>query len=59
MEKQIKFEIPDIREQAGYSKATKALMNADKLKTLGWKAHWNMESGIRQTLKCLNEKIYC
>lgn len=49
----IRFEIPDETEKAGYSKATKALMSAEKLRDLGWSAHWDMESGIRQTLDFL------
>ena len=50
----IKYEIPSVLEQSGYSKATKALMDSTKLEKLGWKAHWNMENGIRQTLEYLN-----
>ena len=36
-------ELPDEKEAAGYSKATKALMDGSKLKGLGWQAAWDME----------------
>ncbi|WNV58718.1 NAD-dependent epimerase/dehydratase family protein [Oscillospiraceae bacterium NTUH-002-81] len=51
--KKVVFEIPDVQESAGYSKATKALMSSHKLKTLGWKAGWTMEDGICRTLEIL------
>lgn len=51
--RKVVFELPDEQEAAGYSKATKALMNADKLKKLGWYAGWTMQSGIRRTLEIL------
>lgn len=51
--RKVVFELPDEQEAAGYSRATKALMNADKLKKLGWYAGWTMQSGIRRTLEIL------
>ena len=36
--KKVKFDIPDATEQEGYSKATKAVMDSNKLQALGWKA---------------------
>lgn len=50
---QVVFEFPVEMEQAGYSKATKALMSSDKLRALGWEAHWNMEKGLIETLQNL------
>ena len=47
------FELPDETESAGYSKATKALLYSGKLKTLGWKATYTMEDGIRRTIEIL------
>ena len=44
------FEIPDAIEQAGYSKATKARLNSEKLQKLGWKAEYTIEEGIRYTI---------
>lgn len=47
------FNLPDEMERAGYSKATKALMDSSKLQSLGWTAHWNMKNGLRETLRSL------
>jgi len=51
------YQIPDEIEAAGYSKATKALMNSDKLKNLGWSAQWTIDSGISRTLSILKKGI--
>jgi len=48
----VTFEFPDAIEQSGYSKATKAIMNSEKLQKLGWKAHWSIREGIKETLSC-------
>lgn len=40
------FEIPDSTEQAGYSKATKALLDAGKTEKLGWQAKVGMREGL-------------
>lgn len=50
---QVIFELPDEKERRGYSTATKAMLNADKLKKLGWTPAVSMEEG----LKCTVEKI--
>ena len=50
------FEIPDAIEAAGYSKATKARLNGDKLRTLGWKPRFDIRSGVERTLKILKSK---
>lgn len=49
------FELPDERERAGYSTATKALLNADKLKGLGWQANYDLDQGIALTIEILKE----
>lgn len=49
------FSLPDKIELAGYSKATKALMNSDKLQKLGWKAHWGMQAGLLETIESLQK----
>lgn len=49
------FEIPDATEQAGYSKATKALLDSSKLKKLGWKAQFDMRTGLEHTMRILKE----
>lgn len=50
------FELPNEVERAGYSKATKARLNGEKLKKLGWKARYDMKSGLERTLEMLKTK---
>lgn len=45
------FDLPEASEAAGYSKATKALMDASKLNALGWKARYGIEEGVGRTTK--------
>lgn len=52
---QVVFEIPDAVESAGFSKATKAVLDSSKLQNLGWHALWNIQSGISQTVGILKE----
>jgi nucleoside-diphosphate-sugar epimerase len=47
------FEIPDSVEAAGYSKATKALLDGNKLKKLGWKPFYTIQDGIPRTIDIL------
>jgi nucleoside-diphosphate-sugar epimerase len=47
------FEIPDVTEAAGYSKATKARLDGSKLKALGWEPKYDIYSGIERTIKML------
>ena len=49
------FELPDSAEAAGYSTATTAVLDASKLASLGWKAHYTMEEGLKRTLTILRE----
>ena len=49
------FELPDALEAAGYSTATKARLDGSKLKNLGWKPRYDIHSGIKRTLRILNE----
>ncbi len=53
--REVVFELPDAIESAGYSKATKARLNGNKLKGLGWKALYNINNGIERTIKILLE----
>lgn len=48
------FELPDAVEAAGYSKATKAVMDGAKLKALGWNAMYSMREGLERTLDILS-----
>jgi len=50
------FQLPEESERAGYSTATRALLNADKLKGLGWRANFDLNQGIALTLEILREE---
>lgn len=51
--KKVVFEIPDTVESAGYSKATKARLDSSKLNSLGWKAKYDIKTGIVRTMEML------
>lgn len=53
--KEVVFELPDEVEASGYSKATKARLDGDKLRKLGWKPRYNIKEGIERTIKILKE----
>lgn len=42
-------------KKAGYSTATKARIDGTKLQKLGWKAHYDMKSGLERTITILKE----
>ncbi len=54
--KKVVFEIPDEVERSGYSTATKARLSGEKLKKLGWKMRYDIQSGIERTLTILSEE---
>lgn len=47
----IRYDIPDEKEAAGYSKATKALMDTGKIESLGWRSQYSIRDGIKRTLE--------
>ena len=49
------FDLPNATEQAGFSKATKARLNAAKLQTLGWMDKYDIHAGIARTLALMKE----
>ena len=55
--KKVVFEIPDEIESAGYSRATKARINGDKLRELGWKAKYDINRGLDRTIRILREEL--
>lgn len=48
------FDIPDATEQAGFSKATKAVLDSSKLRALGWSARVKLVDGLKFTINALN-----
>ncbi len=55
--KNVIFELPDAIEAKGYSKATKARLDSEKLKRLGWSAKYNICSGVDRTIDILKNNI--
>ena len=51
--RQVLFELPDEVESAGYSKATKARLDSSKIQQLGWRAHFDIKTGIERTIRML------
>lgn len=49
------FELPDEVENAGYSKATKAVLDSSKLCSIGWYAGWNLKTGLEHTIQILKD----
>lgn len=47
------FELPDEVEKAGYSTATKAVLDASKLEALGWSARVHMREGLERMIGCI------
>ncbi|MGN1030134.1 MAG: NAD-dependent epimerase/dehydratase family protein [Butyricicoccaceae bacterium] len=47
------FELPDATERAGYSTATRAVLNPAKLRSLGWQAQYTIKSGLERTIEIL------
>lgn len=47
------YEMPDAKEQLGYSKATKATLDPKRLQELGWSSMYDIEKGLNETLDIL------
>ena len=45
------FDLPNETEAKGFSKASTALLDATKLKRLGWKALFDLKTGVENTMK--------
>lgn len=54
---QIKFEVPDSIEKDGYSKITKAVLDASKLEGLGWRPMFSLKDGIYRTVTILRKEF--
>lgn len=52
----LQFELPNEVEIVGYSTADRAVMNAELLKSLGWRPTYNITEGITRTLSLLTAK---
>lgn len=56
--KDVVFEMPDVIESSGYSMATKSRLESSKLQALGWHAKYDIQMGIKRTIKILSEINY-
>lgn len=54
--KKVIFDLPDDIEKKGFSNATIAIMDATKLKNLGWEAHYDIKTGLKRTLEIMEGK---
>ena len=50
------FDLPDETEKAGFSTATTARLNSEKLRALGWWPKYDIRSGIKATLDALRKE---
>lgn len=50
---QVVFELPEEVERRGYSTSTKGMLDATKLKRLGWKPRVHMQEGLRDTVEAI------
>lgn len=55
--RKVVFELPDDVEKAGYSTATKARLDGSKLKSLGWNAKYDIESGMQRNIVILRDRV--
>ena len=53
--KKVVFELPDETERAGYSTATKALLDNSKIRELGWSSDVDIRKGITRTIEMLRK----
>ena len=54
--RKVVFEIPDAVEAAGYSTATKARLNGQKLRALGWTPEYDIKRGMERTICILKSQ---
>ena len=52
---QVIFELPNEIEKKGFSKATKARLDGNKLKSMGWHALYSLEDSLMKTMIILKE----
>ncbi len=47
------YEIPDVIESTGYSKATKARLSGEKIRNIGWSPRYDIRNGVERTVGIL------
>lgn len=53
---EIVFDMPEASEAAGYSTATKALLDTEKIEALGWEPRTHMREGLCKTVRSCRQK---
>lgn len=51
------FEVPDMAEKSGYSTATKALLDTDKVRLLGFRPKTHMREGLIKTVQFMEKSM--
>jgi nucleoside-diphosphate-sugar epimerase len=54
--RQVVFDLPSEIEQKGYSVATRALLDTQRLQALGWTPHYTMKDAVCRTLSILHHE---
>ncbi len=54
----VEFELPTEVERNGYSVATQAILNSDRIKSLGFSPKYTFDDAIRRTISIINDPIY-
>ncbi len=47
------FDLPEEADKKGFSKVSRAVLNGDKLKALGWKPMWDLDEGTKSTIEII------
>lgn len=51
--REVRFEDPDAAESKGYNLMDNSSLDAEKLESLGWKAKFSLEEGVRRTISLM------
>lgn len=55
--KKVVFDLPDEKEKSGYSTATKAILDSDKLKSIGWSDIIDCKEVFKYTINVIRQRI--
>ena len=56
-DKKVVFDLPDEKEKSGYSTATKAILDSDKLKSIGWLDIIDCKEVFKYTINVIRQRI--
>lgn len=54
---EVRFELPDAVERAGYSTATKAILDGARIAALGYAPRYDVRGGLERTVRILRELV--